>query len=66
MPGGKAAYPSNLIMNAVPAHVAGVAEIIMVVPTPAKGSVAPAAAAKKPAARASATRWCWLRPMWPA
>ena len=40
VPGGKAAYPSSLIMNAVPAHVAGVAEIIMVVPTPAKGSVA--------------------------
>lgn len=40
VPGGKAAYPSSLIMNAVPAHVAGVAEIIMVVPTPARGSVA--------------------------
>ena len=40
VPGGKAAYPSSLIMNAVPAHVAGVSEIIMVVPTPAKGSVA--------------------------
>ncbi|MBK7025739.1 MAG: histidinol dehydrogenase [Polaromonas sp.] len=34
VPGGKAAYPSSLIMNAVPAHVAGVQEIIMVVPTP--------------------------------
>ncbi|HWP11072.1 MAG TPA: histidinol dehydrogenase [Ramlibacter sp.] len=34
VPGGKAAYPSSVIMNAVPAHVAGVAEIIMVVPTP--------------------------------
>ena len=40
VPGGKAAYPSSLLMNAIPAHVAGVAEIIMVVPTPAKGSVA--------------------------
>jgi histidinol dehydrogenase len=40
VPGGKAAYPSSLIMNAVPAHVAGVQEIIMVVPTPARGSVA--------------------------
>ncbi|MBX3586236.1 MAG: histidinol dehydrogenase [Ramlibacter sp.] len=40
VPGGKAAYPSSLIMNAVPAHVAGVAEIIMVVPTPVRGSVA--------------------------
>ena len=34
VPGGKAAYPSSLLMNAVPAHVAGVGEIVMVVPTP--------------------------------
>ncbi len=34
VPGGKAAYPSSLLMNAVPAKVAGVNEIIMVVPTP--------------------------------
>ncbi len=34
VPGGKAAYPSSVIMNAVPAKVAGVAELIMVVPTP--------------------------------
>ena len=34
VPGGKAAYPSSVIMNAMPAHVAGVPEIIMVVPTP--------------------------------
>lgn len=34
VPGGKATYPSSVIMNAVPAHVAGVQEIIMVVPTP--------------------------------
>ncbi|MBX9904381.1 MAG: histidinol dehydrogenase [Burkholderiales bacterium] len=34
VPGGKAAYPSSVIMNAVPAKVAGVTEIIMVVPTP--------------------------------
>ncbi len=40
VPGGKAAYPSSLIMNAVPAHVAGVREIVMVVPTPVRGSVA--------------------------
>ncbi len=40
VPGGKAAYPSSLLMNAVPARVAGVGEIIMVVPTPARGSVA--------------------------
>jgi histidinol dehydrogenase len=36
VPGGKAAYPSSVLMNAIPAHVAGVAEIIMVVPTPAR------------------------------
>lgn len=34
VPGGKAAYPSSVIMNAVPAKVAGVPELIMVVPTP--------------------------------
>lgn len=34
VPGGKAAYPSSVLMNAVPAHVAGVGEIVMVVPTP--------------------------------
>ena len=34
VPGGKATYPSSVLMNAIPAHVAGVSEIIMVVPTP--------------------------------
>lgn len=34
VPGGKASYPSSVIMNAVPAKVAGVREIIMVCPTP--------------------------------
>ena len=34
VPGGKAAYPSSVLMNAIPAHVAGVTEIVMVVPTP--------------------------------
>jgi histidinol dehydrogenase len=34
VPGGKAAYPSSVLMNAVPAKVAGVKEVIMVVPTP--------------------------------
>ncbi len=34
VPGGKAAYPSSVLMNAIPAHVAGVEDIIMVVPTP--------------------------------
>lgn len=34
VPGGKAAYPSSVLMNAIPAKVAGVPELIMVVPTP--------------------------------
>jgi len=34
VPGGKAAYPSSVLMNAIPAKVAGVREVIMVVPTP--------------------------------
>ena len=47
VPGGKAAYPSSVIMNAVPAKVAGVREIIMVVPAPggAKNELVLAAAA---------------------
>jgi histidinol dehydrogenase len=53
VPGGKAAYPSSLLMNAIPAHVAGVADIIMVVPTPVRGSVATGAA---PGSGATATR----------
>ena len=36
VPGGKAAYPSSVLMNAVPAKVAGVGEIVMVVPTPVR------------------------------
>jgi len=38
VPGGKAAYPSSVLMNAIPAKVAGVGELVMVVPTP-KGEV---------------------------
>ena len=34
VPGGKAAYPSSVLMNALPARVAGVGEVVMVVPTP--------------------------------
>ena len=34
VPGGKAAYPSSVLMNALPARVAGVGELVMVVPTP--------------------------------
>jgi histidinol dehydrogenase len=44
VPGGKAAYPSSVLMNAIPAHVAGVGEIMMVVPTPAKDRSAAGAA----------------------
>ena len=40
VPGGKAAYPSSVLMNAIPAKVAGVGEVIMVVPAP-HGSVEP-------------------------
>ena len=40
VPGGKASYPSSVIMNAVPASVAGVGEIIMVVPSPG-GAISP-------------------------
>jgi histidinol dehydrogenase len=40
VPGGKAAYPSSVLMNAIPAKVAGVGEIIMVVPAP-RGDINP-------------------------
>jgi len=47
VPGGKAAYPSSVLMNAIPAKVAGVGELIMVVPTPGgeKNALVMAAAA---------------------
>lgn len=41
IPGGKAAYPSTVLMNAIPAHVAGVKEIVMVTPPQKDGSVNP-------------------------
>lgn len=41
VPGGRAAYPSSVLMNAIPARVAGVGEIIMVVPAP-RGELNPA------------------------
>ena len=50
VPGGKAAYPSSVLMNALPAKVAGVREIVMVVPTP----------------NGAKTRWCWPRRISPA
>jgi histidinol dehydrogenase len=58
VPGGKAAYPSSVLMNAIPAHVAGVAEITMVVPTPARraadGSVQDPRGEKNPLVLAAA------------
>ncbi len=47
VPGGKAAYPSSVLMNAIPAKVAGVSELIMVTPTPdnARNPIVLAAAA---------------------
>ena len=39
VPGGKAAYPSSVLMNAMPAHVAGCKKIVMVVPTPAANPI---------------------------
>ena len=45
VPGGKAAYPSSVLMNAIPAKVAGVAEIVMVSPNPAPLVLAAAAIA---------------------
>ncbi len=49
VPGGKASYPSSVLMNALPAKVAGVKEIVMVVPTRA----------------ARSTNWCSRRRTWP-
>ena len=40
MPGGTASYPSSVLMNAIPAKVAGVARLVMVVPAP-DGEIAP-------------------------
>ena len=52
VPGGKAAYPSSVLMNAIPARVAGVGRVVMVVPTPG-GAIAPLVLAA--AARAGVT-----------
>jgi histidinol dehydrogenase len=56
VPGGKAAYPSSVLMNAVPARVAGVGEVILVVPTPVSGSVATGASAGSGASAARGER----------
>jgi histidinol dehydrogenase len=79
VPGGKASYPSSVLMNAIPAHVAGVAEIIMVVPTPRGERNDLVLAAAYVAARKPWARWLlvqkpcllWIKspalatPMWP-
>ncbi len=54
VPGGKAAYPSSVLMNALPAKVAGVGEIVMVVPTPVRGTGAAAGAERNPLVLAAA------------
>ena len=56
VPGGTAAYPSSVLMNAIPAKVAGVGEIVMVAPMPARGdgAVVGGAAARNPLVLAAA------------
>jgi len=56
VPGGKAAYPSSVLMNAIPAKVAGVGEIVMVVPTPVrdKGADSPRLGERNPLVLAAA------------
>jgi histidinol dehydrogenase len=54
VPGGKAAYPSSVLMNAIPAKVAGVGEIVMVVPTPVRAGEAGARAERNPLVLAAA------------
>ena len=56
VPGGKAAYPSSVLMNAIPAQVAGVGEIIMVVPNPAPSDQADAAV-REPNGLVMAAAW---------
>ncbi|WP_298138749.1 histidinol dehydrogenase [Acidiferrobacter sp.] len=41
VPGGKAAYPSSVLMNAIPARIAGVGELVMMVPSPGTGAPPP-------------------------
>lgn len=56
VPGGRAAYPSTVLMNVIPAKIAGVKEIVMVTPPSADGSVDPVIAAA--AHIAGVTRIC--------
>ncbi len=54
VPGGKAAYPSSVLMNAIPAQVAGVGQIIMVVPTPVRAGMAAGQGERNPLVLAAA------------
>ena len=54
VPGGKAAYPSSVLMNALPAKVAGVGEIVMVAPMPARGGGAEPRGERNPLVLAAA------------
>ena len=68
VPGGTAAYPSSVLMNAVPAKVAGVARVVMVVPSPERQAQSAGAgggivSAASPRSIASAARRRWRH--WP-
>jgi len=67
VPGGKAAYPSSVLMNAIPAQVAGVAEILMVVPTPGARKILWCSPPRIWRASAGPSRSAALRPLapWP-
>jgi len=54
VPGGKAAYPSSVLMNAIPAQVAGVGQIIMVVPTPVRAGLTAGQGERNPLVLAAA------------
>jgi histidinol dehydrogenase len=54
VPGGKAAYPSSVLMNAIPAQVAGVGQIIMVVPTPIRAGMSAGQGERNPLVLAAA------------
>ena len=54
VPGGKAAYPSSVLMNAIPAQVAGVGQITMVVPTPVRAGMAAGQGERNPLVLAAA------------
>jgi histidinol dehydrogenase len=56
VPGGKAAYPSSVLMNAIPAQVAGVGEIVMVVPTPVRAEGADPTSARAEGADPTSAR----------